>query len=145
MGAGASSPKDGKGGIAPPTSSSGSPKDENDPKKKRIVDRTRWKVTDTPQDTGFLPTLGVTLWLGWNGFLLWLILYAILLANKWQRVVVIGLMTLSYVLPVNFPGRLGYRMGDWLMGQAEKYFGERGKIVPSFLFPSYCHIGDRVS
>jgi hypothetical protein len=127
MGAGASSPKEG-GGVTPtntgPNSKSGSEKGKG-LKERRTVDKTKWKVTDTPQDSGFLPTLGVTLWLGWSGFLLWLILYAILLADKWQRVVILGLMTLSSVLPVNFPGQLGYRMGNWLMSQAEKYFGER--------------------
>jgi hypothetical protein len=94
-------------------------------------DRSKWKVTDTPQDSGLLPTIGVTLWLGWNGFILLLILYAIFLANKWQRVVIVGLMTFSSVLPVNFPGKLGYRMGSWLMSQAEKYFGES---VPNFTY-----------
>jgi hypothetical protein len=132
MGAGASSPKEG-GGVTPtntgPNSKSGSEKGKG-LKERRTVDKTKWKVTDTPQDSGFLPTLGVTLWLGWSGFLLWLILYAILLADKWQRVVILGLMTLSSVLPVNFPGQLGYRMGNWLMSQAEKYFGERVSPTP---------------
>jgi hypothetical protein len=90
----------------------------------KTCDKSKWKITDTPQDSGILPTIGVTLWLGWNGFILWMILYAIFFAGKWQRMVIVGLMTLSLVLPVNFPGTLGYRMGDWLMIQAEKYFGE---------------------
>lgn len=92
------------------------------------VDKAKWKITDTQQDSGFLPTIGVTLWMGWNGFITWIVLYAIFLADKWQRVVIVGLMTLSLVLPVDFPGTLGYRLGDWLMAQAEKYFGESAPI-----------------
>lgn len=86
-------------------------------------DSSKWKVIDTPQDSGFLPTVGVTLWLGWNGIILGLILYAIFLAGQWQRVFIVGLFTLSMGLPVNFPGALGYRLGDWMFFQAEKYFG----------------------
>lgn len=86
-------------------------------------DSSKWKIHDTPQDSGLLPTIAVTLWLGWNGFVLLLILYTIFLADKWQRIVIFGVVTLSLVLPANFPGALGYRMGDWMMQQAEKYFG----------------------
>ncbi|KAL3764323.1 hypothetical protein ACHAW5_008920 [Stephanodiscus triporus] len=86
-------------------------------------DRSKWKIADTPQDAGILPTVGVTLWLGWNGFLLYTIPYAIFLAGKWQRAVILGFAILSLALPANFPGALGYRMGDWMMSQAEKYFG----------------------
>ena len=85
----------------------------------------KWKISDTAQDTGFLPTVAVTLWMGWNGFLLWLILYTTFLAGKWQRMVIVGLATLSLVLPVDFPGSLGHRVGDWIMLQAEKYFGKK--------------------
>lgn len=89
--------------------------------KKTGIDQ--WKITDTPQDSGFLPTVGVTLWLGWNGSILWTILYVIFIASKWQRMLFVGLSSLSLALPVNFPGRLGYRFGDWMLVQAEKYFG----------------------
>jgi hypothetical protein len=87
----------------------------------------KWKIIDSAQDSGFLPTVAVTLWLGWNGFILWIILYAIFLADNWQRMVIIGLATLSLVLPVDFPGTLGHRLGDWIMLQAEKYFGENAQ------------------
>ena len=36
----------------------------------------KWKIVDTPQDSGLIPTIAVTLWLGVNGFVLWIILYA---------------------------------------------------------------------
>jgi len=36
----------------------------------------KWKIKDTPQDSGLIPTIAVTLWLGVNGFVLWIILYA---------------------------------------------------------------------
>eukprot|EP00584_Thalassiosira_punctigera_P004913 CAMPEP_0172530372 /NCGR_PEP_ID=MMETSP1067-20121228/4125_1 /TAXON_ID=265564 ORGANISM="Thalassiosira punctigera, Strain Tpunct2005C2" /NCGR_SAMPLE_ID=MMETSP1067 /ASSEMBLY_ACC=CAM_ASM_000444 /LENGTH=345 /DNA_ID=CAMNT_0013314565 /DNA_START=248 /DNA_END=1285 /DNA_ORIENTATION=+ len=86
-------------------------------------DSSKWKIHDTPQDSGLLPTIAVSLWLGWNGFLLWIVIYAIFLADNYQRMVIVGLFTLSLVLPANFPGALGYRIGDWMMVQAEKYFG----------------------
>ena len=39
-------------------------------------DASKWKIVDTPQDSGLIPTIAVTLWLGVNGFVLWIILYA---------------------------------------------------------------------
>lgn len=36
----------------------------------------KWKIKDTPQDSSLIPTIAVTLWLGVNGFVLWIILYA---------------------------------------------------------------------
>ena len=39
-------------------------------------DESKWKIKDTPQDSGLIPTIAVTLWLGVNGFVLWIILYA---------------------------------------------------------------------
>ena len=98
-----------------------------------INDRSKWKITETTQDAGILPTIGVTLWLGWNGFILYTIPYAIFLAGKWQRIVILGFAILSLALPVNFPGTLGYRMGDWLMSQAEKYFGERVDSISALI------------
>ena len=87
-------------------------------------DSSKWKIQDTQQDTGLVPTIAVTLFLGWNGFVLWTILYAILLASRLQVMIIFGLFTLSVVLPVDFPGKLGYRIGGWMMRQSEKYFGE---------------------
>jgi hypothetical protein len=92
-----------------------------------ISGSSKWKIIDRAQDSGFLPTVAVTLWLGWNGFILWIILYAIFLAGNWQRMIIIGLATLSLVLPVDFPGTLGHRLGDWIMLQAEKYFGKNAQ------------------
>ncbi|KAL7550014.1 hypothetical protein ACHAWF_017140, partial [Thalassiosira exigua] len=86
-------------------------------------DSSKWKVQDTPQDFGVVPTIAVTLWLGWNGFILLMILYAIFLANNMQRMVIIGLFSLSLILPAKFPGVLGDRIGGWMMREAEKYFG----------------------
>ncbi|KAL9187446.1 hypothetical protein ACHAXT_001549 [Thalassiosira profunda] len=86
-------------------------------------DSSKWKVHEAPQDSGLVPTIAVTLWLGWNGFVLWIILYAIFFAGLWGRMTVFGLLTLSLILPVNFPGKWGDRFGEWMMLQAEKYFG----------------------
>jgi hypothetical protein len=86
-------------------------------------DSSKWKVRETPQDSGLLPTIAVTLWLGWNGIVVLLILYTIFIADNWQRMVIVGVVTLSLLLPVDFPGAMGHRFGDWIMRQAEKYFG----------------------
>mmetsp|Transcript_7735 Transcript_7735/g.11261 ORF Transcript_7735/g.11261 Transcript_7735/m.11261 type:complete len:366 (+) Transcript_7735:44-1141(+) len=82
-----------------------------------------WTVKQTPQDSSFVPTLGVFLFLGWNGILVFLILYTGLVATKTQRSVIIGLSTLSLVLPRGFPGKLGFKAGNWFMFQSAKYFG----------------------
>ena len=87
------------------------------------TDTSKYKIKDTPQDSGLIPTIAVTLWLGWNGFVLWIILYAIIFADKWQRMIIVGLITLSLILPPHFPGRLGTLAGNWMMRQGEKYFG----------------------
>ena len=36
---------------------------------------------------------------------------------------IVGLITLSLLLPPHFPGRLGIKIGNWMMHQGEKYFG----------------------
>lgn len=84
--------------------------------------KSKWKVHETPQDCGLIPTIAVWLWLGWNGIVLMLILCAIFIASR-IRLIIIGLFSLSLMLPVNFPGKLGYKMGDWMAKGAEKYFG----------------------
>lgn len=84
-----------------------------------------WKVHETPQDSGLIPTVAVTLWLGVNGFVVWIVLYAIFLATTWQRMLILALITLSLILPADFPGPLGHAIGDWMMVQGEKYFGEQ--------------------
>ena len=87
------------------------------------VDSSKWKVRETPQNSGFITSFAVTLWLGWNGIVLCLVLYAILLASRLQRTVIFGLMTLSLLLPPDFPGKAGHKFGDWIMLKAEQYFG----------------------
>ena len=91
-------------------------------------DTSKWKIKDTPQDSGLLPTIAVTLWLGWNGFVLWIILYAIFLAiyhgaSSTPFMIIVGSLTLSLLLPASFPGKLGCKIGNWMMHQGEKYFG----------------------
>ena len=105
------------GSISDDDDGSSSSRNSNDDDKK-------WKVHDTPQDSGLIPTIAVTLWLGWNGFVLWIMLYGIIFADNVARAVIIGSISASLALPANFPGQLGYRMGDWMMVRAEKYFGE---------------------
>ena len=82
-----------------------------------------WTVKDVQQNSGLLPTIAVTLWLGWNGVVVGSTFYAIFFASNTTRMLVLGLFTLSLMLPSEFPGKLGYRFGDWMMSHAEIYFG----------------------
>ncbi|KAL3792785.1 hypothetical protein HJC23_002592 [Cyclotella cryptica] len=86
-------------------------------------DSSKWKTQETPQDCGFIPTLAVTLWLGWNGIILLILLYGVFIAARWERMVIIGLCVASLILPAEFPGRIGFLLGNWMMKGAEKYFG----------------------
>ena len=96
------------------------------PPSKSIPSRSSWTVVTTPQDASLLPTLGVTLWLGWNGFLVYALIYLLLFASNQVRGVVIALCIVSVSLPLDFwmsdssPGR---RMGNWCMRMGERYFG----------------------
>jgi len=94
--------------------------DEDDDKSRR-----KYKVVSTPIDSGFIPTLGVTLWLGWTGAPILMFLLALLLPDRTfilLRSTLIGLMIASLILPRSF-GSVGERIGNWMMRQAEAYFG----------------------
>lgn len=86
------------------------------------------KIHCTPQDCSFVPTLAVTLWLGWNGGLILLLIYLVFLATPLQRNVIIGILTLSFLLPASFPKKLGTRFGHWVAHNALKYFGMKVTI-----------------
>ena len=109
----------------------------------------QWKINDTPQDSGVIPTIAVTLFLGWNGIVVAMVLYFLFFASTLERMIILGLCTLSLVLPPTFPGYWGRRMGDWMVLQAEKYFGEKiinivdaggGMLLTIFIsfLSSYC-------
>jgi 1-acyl-sn-glycerol-3-phosphate acyltransferase len=85
--------------------------------------QSKWKITDTPQDSSLIPTIAVTLWLGWMGILTFSVLYAAFLATTFQRNVIISLLSVSAILPPSFPGALGVKIGNWIMHEARKYFG----------------------
>ena len=82
-----------------------------------------WTIKDVPQSSGLLPSIAVTLWLGWNGIVVGITIFAIFAASNTTRVAIVGIFTLSLMLPSEFPGKLGYRLGDWMMSHAEIYFG----------------------
>ena len=81
------------------------------------------KIHSTPQDSSFIPTLAVTLWLGWNGGLVFIVFYLAFLATPLQRNVIIGILTLSLLLPSSSPKKLGIKFGNWVARNALKYFG----------------------
>jgi hypothetical protein len=91
------------------------------------MDKTKsnYTVKSTPLDSGLIPTLGVTLWLGWTGAPILMCLIALLLPVStlfYLRSLLIGLMIASILLPRSF-GTIGDRIGSWMMRQAEAYFG----------------------
>jgi len=86
-----------------------------------MTDKEEWTVRSTRQDSGFLPTLGVTLWLGWNGGIICLALYSAFFAGFRERTAILGLVLVSYLTPRDLS--IGFRLGNWCMSQAEKYFG----------------------
>mmetsp|Transcript_3532 Transcript_3532/g.5225 ORF Transcript_3532/g.5225 Transcript_3532/m.5225 type:complete len:340 (+) Transcript_3532:76-1095(+) len=79
------------------------------------------KTFNTPQDCSFVPTLAVTLWLGWNGGLLAMFVCATLITET--RAIIIGALTISAVLPPQFPFGVGIKIGNWMAAEARKYFG----------------------
>lgn len=83
----------------------------------------KWKVSETAQDCSLIPTIAVTMWLGWMGILTYAVLFAAFLATPLQRNVILSLLTISAILPPSFPGATGVKIGNWIMKQASKYFG----------------------
>mmetsp|Transcript_7516 Transcript_7516/g.11358 ORF Transcript_7516/g.11358 Transcript_7516/m.11358 type:complete len:336 (-) Transcript_7516:24-1031(-) len=87
-------------------------------------ERAKWIVREVDQDASFVPTMGVIFWLGWMGIVTCMVLYAISpFATSFQRIVLVGIMTVSLLLPRTCFGEFGTKMGGWMMFQAEKYFG----------------------
>ena len=94
------------------------------PKLARMIGpNSKYKVYTTEQDKSLIPTLAVSLWLGWMGLLTYAIIFAVTLATPFQRKVIISILAISFILPPAFPGKLGNRIGLWIMKEAEKYFG----------------------
>jgi len=83
---------------------------------------TEWNVQSTVQDSSFMPTLAVTVWMGWNGGLVLMLILSIFLNNTY-RAVLFGTLILSAILPREFPGELGLRIGEWIVKNGKLYFG----------------------
>lgn len=83
----------------------------------------KWKVHEIEQNSGIIPSIGVTLWLGGFGILLWTSVYLFFFGSRLEYSVTVGLVSLSLMLPKDFPMRWGYNPGDWIVLQGEKYFG----------------------
>mmetsp|Transcript_4755 Transcript_4755/g.9086 ORF Transcript_4755/g.9086 Transcript_4755/m.9086 type:complete len:337 (-) Transcript_4755:315-1325(-) len=80
-------------------------------------------IYTTSQDASLIPTIAVTLWLGWMGILTYTVIYAATIASIFQRIVILSILTASFILPPEFPGNMGTQIGNWIMKQARKYFG----------------------
>jgi 1-acyl-sn-glycerol-3-phosphate acyltransferase len=89
-----------------------------------IGPNSKHRVYTNEQDSSLIPTLAVSLWLGWMGVLTYTVIFAATLATTFQRNVIISILAISFILPPAFPGKLlGDRIGLWIMKGAEKYFG----------------------
>lgn len=78
---------------------------------------------ESNHDSSLIPTLGVFLWLGWVGTLVYLGSFLLLYGGTTGRVTVLVSVVTSLILPPNFPNPYGYMIGDWMMRCGERYFG----------------------
>ena len=85
-------------------------------------DTSKWTIKETPQVTGFLQTMAVIIWLGQSGIVVFMSIYAIFFASSWVRMVILGCMLISLILPPDFPS-IGHQLGDWITLKAAEYFG----------------------
>ena len=82
-----------------------------------------WIVTETKQDASFIPTLAVTLWMGWLGGTTFLTIIAILTSNMFIRTSIIASMLVSCLLPRKYPESISYPFGCWVARNGWKYMG----------------------
>jgi len=84
-------------------------------------------VHSFPHSTGFIPTLAVSLWLGVNGFLVYLLLSFVFLMSPFLRALTAGSLAVLAVLPLPKDARrdhrIGFKFGDWVVRNAARYFG----------------------
>mmetsp|Transcript_27879 Transcript_27879/g.39191 ORF Transcript_27879/g.39191 Transcript_27879/m.39191 type:complete len:347 (+) Transcript_27879:205-1245(+) len=104
-------------------------------------ERAKWTVKSVDQDASLVPTLGVLVWLGWMGVVPLMITYTIFFATSNQRIFLIGLMTLSLLIPRKFFGKYGTKFGNWMMVQAEKYFALKTTIEDADAIVKTSHDG----
>lgn len=82
-----------------------------------------WTIHDKRQDCGLLSTMAVTIFLGWNGIIVCIALYFLFLASSRERVFILAICVTSLALPPRWPGRIGRKIGCWMIAESEKYFG----------------------
>jgi len=88
-----------------------------------------WEVKDTIQDSSFIPTLAVFIWIGGMLCLQVSFVYFAFFASMVQRAVLLALYASSIILPKKFPGKkFEHFLGSFMMTNAEKYFGLKTTI-----------------
>ena len=102
-------------------------------------DKSKHQVVDTPQDSSFLPTLAVMVWLGWYGGAPLLLISAILSSNVYYKTFVFGALLLSLMLPRNFPQKYGVRIGYWMAKHGRSYFGLKTIVEDVDAIEKYAH------
>jgi len=85
--------------------------------------RSECKVFRTARDAGLVPTLAVIFWLGWMSILVYSSIYCLFFSSRTTTKCFVTICAISMLLPRHFPGVYGKRIGNWIMTQAEKYFG----------------------
>ena len=83
----------------------------------------KYKVIQTPQDASLIPTFAMAIWLGWQGGVPYMVILAILIPSTIFRATIVGLLTLSLILPRNYPPKISEHIGNWIAHNAMKYFG----------------------
>ncbi len=86
------------------------------------------KITETEQDASLIPTLAVQLWMGWNGGIPFLVILICIVPSTTFKSIVLSILILSLLLPPQFPGSLGSKIGGWICQNAKKYFGLKTTI-----------------
>jgi hypothetical protein len=81
------------------------------------------KVRSVTQNAGLIPTIAVVFWLGWMSILIYSSLYFFFFSSRSGAQAFLLVCMTSVLLPRKFPGVMGVKIGNWLMAQAERYFG----------------------
>ncbi len=98
----------------------------------------KYKVTETTQDSSFIPTLAMILWLGWQGILPYLFIAMAIVPSTTFRLTSVALLSLSLMLPRDFPSKYSKSMGTWIAQNALKYFGVKIVIEDEQSYLKYC-------
>jgi len=92
------------------------------------VDKVKWKIYDTQQECGIIPSVAVFICIGGIGTFFWISLYTLVLAKGTERKILSSLLLLLGILPREFPKKIGLKLFEYVLPQTKKYFGLKTTI-----------------